>query len=804
MNSSKHSRNVTFLRQLVAFFLFSSFALAQNPTPKLVGARDSTQALIAFGNQPVKLAVGQRVGSWTLMQVLPARPSTGRDAIVVLEDFSKVESSLLFLTSSGILFELPKTAEPTWGDSTRYFLGRTLGEVIKSPTDLLGDQLLAGGGDPHYEEVASALPPIARMPTYGFVGTPENRDKIGFEYGGRTANFDPAPYHPSIGKIRDKGRVLDGLVGGYLPVMRFVYPESEHTWCEFLAFAPFRRVNESASVQPVWYRVARIEADTLVWVKYIDSYHPFLPGMRSNPQGFWRDLLGLKEGWENLLAGAMQVELPDRRLADMARFGLVREMMTRTQDFPHYGVIDRNYAGSEHDGFPDAFTVGTEAMIAWGLVDRAGRYIDNYFGQYVRDDGSLLYRGPETGQFGRMLTVLAQFVEAGGDPALLLKHRKRIDAVTDLLLVLRREAKELPSDNPAYGMIAGWSEADAALDAEPTRYVQPYFSNSTEAARGFRDLGRVWRHLGQQRRDASLKGRGDVLINEGESLEKDIQKSISRSLIHQDGETILPALAGVKEPFHVVVPRDGSDPQFRSYRAYMEMLHSGTLTKEQVRWITDYRSGHHDRILGLPTAYGYATGEMASFLSYGIGYGLIQHDFVPEALLLLWSDMAHGYTRGGWTAPETRNIRPEILAAPYATPAQLVVPLMTKWMLLFEDPERDEVWLARAVPRDWLENGKGISVKSAATRFGRVGFEIRSFLNEGRVEAEVEIPKSFRAALRLKLRLPEGWMIQSAMVNESEWRDVGREEQVIMLDSSNLGAGGKIRVVARVSAKTSH
>jgi AraC-like DNA-binding protein len=246
-----------------------------------------------------------------------------------------------------------------------------------------GDELLGAGGDPLYEEVAAALPPINKLPTYGFVGTPDNRDKIGFEYGGRTANFDPAPYHPNIGSIREQGKVLEGLVGGYLPVMRFVYPDSDRNWCELLAFAPFRKVNSSGSIQPVWYRIARVEGGALKWVKYIDSYHPFPPRIQDEPALFWKDLIHLHAEWQKRFAGSMQVSLPDERLANMARMWLVREIMTRTGDFPHYGVVDRNYAGSEHDGFPDTFTAGTEAMLLWGLVQRAGRYIDNYRRQFI-------------------------------------------------------------------------------------------------------------------------------------------------------------------------------------------------------------------------------------------------------------------------------------------------------------------------------------------------------------------------------------------------------------------------------------
>ncbi len=36
-----------------------------------------------------------------------------------------------------------------------------------------------------------------------------------------------------------EGKVRDGLVGGYLPILRFVYPESEGNWTEMIAFAPF-------------------------------------------------------------------------------------------------------------------------------------------------------------------------------------------------------------------------------------------------------------------------------------------------------------------------------------------------------------------------------------------------------------------------------------------------------------------------------------------------------------------------------------------------------------------------------------
>jgi len=283
-------------------------------------------------------------------------------------------------------------------------------------------------------------------------------------------------------------------------------------------------------------------------------------------------------------------------------------------------------------------------------------------------------------------------------------------------------------------MISGWSEADACLDPDPQRYNQPYFSNSSEAARGFRDLGQVWRRIGRARGDTRLAGWGEKLVTESKSLDRDLQQAIGRSILRDTKPMCLPAIAGVKEPFDVAARRDPLDPQFRSYRPYMEMLHSGLLTREQVEMIFRYRAAHRDTILGVPTAYGWNTTEMAGFLTYGHGYGLLQHDFVREFLLTLYGTMAHQYTRGTWTAPETRNLAIEQReTAPYCTPAQLVVPMMTRWMLVFEDPQSDTGWLAKGTPRTWLADGNKISISAAPTKWGPIGYtnHIANIIKQG-------------------------------------------------------------------------
>jgi len=777
---------------LISIILFQAAILNAAPNRLEVAHYvDRNTVEISDNGQTSSLHTGDRFGNWSLMAMVDDEHS--KPAFVILEDFSQQTGHLLFVDTNGIRLDLSKSLEPTSQGPSRLYLGHTLDDIINSPNDLLADQILAKPGDPDYNEVASVFPPIRRIPTYAFIGTNNTMDKVGFAYGGRSPNFDPAPFYTAISKIRDEGHVLDGLVGGYLPILRFVYLESPEMWTEMLAFAPLRMANGNDRVQPVWYRLVHIEHGSVKWTHYIDSYHPFPPRTEYDPKIFYRDLADLNEGWNKSLAPAMKIEIPDERVANMARFGLVRDFMTRLGDYPKYGAVDKDYAGSEHDGFPDTFNVDTTAMLDWGMIEAAGRFIDNYFGKFVRDDGSLLYRGPETGQYGRMLTVLAQFANYGGDPAILLRQRKRIDGVTNLLLHLRNLARQLPADNPAYGMISGWSEADASLDADPPRYMQPYFSNSTEAVRGFHDLGQVWVRIGKTTKNSELMAWGASLIRESGSLGYDIQASIAKSMLKLDGETIFPSIAGVKEPFHIVVPRDPSDPQFRSYRAYMEMLYSGILTKEQVGSIVQYRARHHDIILGVPTAYGFKTGAMAGFLAYGHAYGLIQHDMTREALLLLYSIMAHNYTRGTWLAPETRPTFDTSSAAPYCTPAQLVVTMITKWMLVFEDPVSETLWLGKATPRAWLEDGKTISVTEAPTRWGRVGYSITSHLKQRNIKAELHFGKNFPAPIKLRLRTPGNLPLKSATVNGEAWTRFSADEETISIPPD---LGGTVEIVA--------
>ena len=114
-----------------------------------------------------------------------------------------------------------------------------------------------------------------------------------------------------------------------------------------------------------------------------------------------------------------------------------------------------------------------------------------------------------------------------------------------------------------------------------------------------------------------------------------------------------------------------------------------------------------------------------------------------------------------------------------------------RMMLVMEEGEG--LWLARATPRAWLEQGKKISVKNAPTWFGTVAYEIVSDADNGTIAATVEVPsREPPKAVLLRLRHPKAAPIKSVTVNGKAWRDFDKDREVVRLP----GSGGTAKVVA--------
>jgi hypothetical protein len=92
------------------------------------------------------------------------------------------------------------------------------------------------------------------------------------------------------------------------------------------------------------------------------------------------------------------------------------------------------------------------------------------------------------------------------------------------------------------------------------------------------------------------------------------------------------------------------------------------------------------------------------------------------------------------------------------------------------------LWLARATPREWLEQGKKISVKNAPTHFGRVNYEIVSDVDNGKITAAVKMPsRNPPKEVLLRLRHPKAMPIKSITVDGKAWTNFDPAKEVVIL-----------------------
>jgi hypothetical protein len=121
-------------------------------------------------------------------------------------------------------------------------------------------------------------------------------------------------------------------------------------------------------------------------------------------------------------------------------------------------------------------------------------------------------------------------------------------------------------------------------------------------------------------------------------------------------------------------------------------------------------------------------------------------------------------------------------------------------LLVMEDGS--SLWLARATPRVWLEQGKKIAVKNAPTHFGTLAYEIVSDVDNGKINATVEMPsRKAPKEVVLRFRHPKSAPIKSITVNGPSagsgqgkpWTEFNKEKETITLK----GLSGAVAVTAQ-------
>ena len=705
----------------------------------------------------------------------------------VYEDLRTREGTLVFVSSIGDTRQLAKSAEASMPEGMPY-LGLALKDIGLSSADLLADRLLRDG-DPDPEAVRLAAPPMASAEKNPrtwttFVGTKEAYDVTPVYRSGSTRTYHPIQYSTQMREALKKEQIYDGLIGGWMPAVRKVIPVSDRVYWEVIVFGEVGP-NKNKYIVHTWHRTARIEDGKIAEVVYGHSYPAYAPARQDpKPEEFYRALLAFADYWDQQLHDFAPTSLPQNAWVDMSKHSFAKELMTRPGGvYPKYGAVDRDYAGSEYDGFQDIFTSAIYTNMEWGRLETARLFIDNYFTEYVDDKGMIDMRGPETAQFGMTLSLLARYFHYTQNSALILKHRAKIEATAKLLADMHDESLRLPPNDPGYGLIRGWSESDSCLGENPSLYWRPYYANSAFAARGFKDIAGVWTDLGRLK----LMPRMEVLARDWLKRSKTLQdrtiESVEKNIQNDKTPPYIGLFPGTALTFRESLEKEQPSPQQWPHRPYAELLQADILPSRLANLVIDCMKSYGATTLGVVANVGRFQDdgrEILGFISYGYAQMLLRLDRIEEFLLFLYSHRYHAHTRGSWTAGEVTGITGD--SGTYCVPAQQTIPLLTRWMLVLEDSDEDALYLAKGVPRDWVGSGKEIRIERVPTRWGHVSFNLIAKVEAEVVTGTVDLSgRSLPKEVHFKLRLPEKMPLQSVTVNgqASSLRGIHKDTVVI-------------------------
>lgn len=433
---------------------------------------------------------------------------------------------------------------------------------------------------------------------------------------------------------------------------------------------------------------------------------------------------------------------------------------------------------------------GATAALAWGFLGTARGILSTYWRWMVRDDGGVNNRGAMLPGYGRMLTILAQYISTTADPSILSASTdegqdigRHVDAVVNMISTRIAKAQQLPPLHTAHGLPLGCDEADSCGECSTftgTDGDLPYFSGAMEVWRGLRDLGQVY----SQQTTLSRQADGQKLVALASKLSTDISASWSKSkqlagcppyvagagANKSVGLSNCTRVEGLVDEYHPTARNDQRIGMYirvsEPWRAFAEMAHSGYMTDEDVAAIYAYQQ-QHDSLMRLGVGGGVnVNNAMFGHTAYGLASGLIVASMLEEFLLFLFTQSHHGCTQGTWTFREKVLVDRSKTLCCFAAPAQLTVPSVLRWGLAFKDEAKGVLALARAVPRAWFSTtGSNLTVTAALVSrqllaSGAISYSLQRKAAERTIVASVEVGGAACPALKqlsLRLRLPSAW-----------------------------------------------
>lgn len=623
-------------------------------------------------------------------------------------------------------------------------------------SDPLGREVLDRPGDPDFETVASYFPAMQRPRE--IAGVPEHPLAIGINHRGE---LDNSPWAPPIGwveagepplALRDAGPLARRLLDGWMPVITLTasrdgvdYEQTLFGWSEdwgadkdlygYVRFRARARSGAAAPASAVLVIAGKNERrpltpETSGTAEFCFRYrHPDLTTLEPvRAQEYEARLAETARRWRDLIRPFDRFEIPDERVADMARASYAWALLN-TDTFN--GQL-RVHDGS---GFYDmvygySMSLHNNALDLYGLKEQAER----------RYASQLAQQGPEGAYVQECgLPDQGALMWGLGQHYLLTRDREWFTRIAPQYLRgcdwIIRQRKQPADSDIARGLIKfrPYNDYPGA--------VYNYLGNAycclalEQAAEAFADVG--------------MTTVSERLTREGAEFRKDMLESMRKSVIRRDGIDMLPL---EPDTHRILKLSDHRGGDYYGLVASM-LLETDFLAPDshEARLIIDMMEQRKGLILGV-----------CEFMegidhAYTYGYLLVQQRLgdIRKVLLGLWSFMAHGMTRETYSPVEVTypplGENHYTLPHTYSCTQQI---RLVRNMLVLE--QGDALNLAQAIPAAWLAPGKSVKAHEAPTLFGPVTYEL-SGREDGSVRVHIVPPtRNPPREIRVHLRREDG------------------------------------------------
>src|SRR5579871_1673530 len=791
----------TILNEYTAFLPGEAEALAAKITVHRIEVEYQEVEASASGENK-KIKVGDSVGGWRLLAILPWHNGT---PTAVFEKHVTHQGAIAFVTAERELARIPKQIgdlskikpRPVHESSKIKF--ERPGTIATGP-DTLGQYVLNSDQDPSFENLAGLGKEYTGWTLVSDDGVGALKS-IWLEADGksRQVSDDPqASWAPDTnGRLFEPGRLLAlpyfyvlkpgyskrTMLGGFLPAADIGVWNPDHG----VGYEVMMVLSDNAEQKPI----ARVRAtlhptqtgafrggdrvtEPIVRDGVMDRY------WNGSANDFYTAVLNLWLRWTAFFDTRMKVDIPDPWLLQSAKAGIVLSRCSYRGLEPTYQIGEGAYTKipeRSHALFPVAHYEFVWAQQLWNLAEEVEPYFEHYLDNYILPDGNFLYNTQDQVEAPLNAGV---FLE---NSARAYDYTRNFEALKRRLPVLRRmidfvvkryqySKQTFPPDDPRHGLIWGSPEADNGDPQNDFPESHPYYyQNASWTWRGLREQARCLSRAGNDYHDDALRSESRQLETLAAQMRTDIERSLQKTL-----EARNPAMkeAGIT-PF---TPFDTTrkPTELTSYENHRYMMDW---------WTSDWGDpaldeGHFkhrliagEQLMGLNTDGHYP--RTSNFMSHGTLAGRIRQEDYRPFLLTLYGLCCYTMDCGNRYSPEDALLPGNYPGegSPYGWSAvvnsELQPAMGLRWLLCYEEHDRDVVHLQKAAPQHWFRVGEKIRVWQCPTRFGLVSWTTESVAGgAGRPQWQVKIQflAPFNADLVIHIHPPDRHPLRSTSTGQ--------------------------------------